>query len=167
MCVQIEEEAALVHLWGCAVYKEGCGGHFNSSRRELDCFGAHFNRFTLITTLREDRWMWKAIRKEFSHQATVIIYAEGSHHSDQGMISSRIADRSDRKHKEARDKERFSFLKNQRDGGGIWSDGKIVQGEVRCWGMQQSLVGDLHLVGCRQTQECEMSGLCLWWRDLG
>lgn len=34
--------------------------------------------------------MWKAIRKESSHQATVIIYAEGSHHSDQGMISSRM-----------------------------------------------------------------------------
>lgn len=67
--------------------------------------------------------MWKVIRKEFSHQATVIIYAEVSHHSDQGgslsTISSRIADQSDMKHKQARDKGRFSYLKNQRDEGGI------------------------------------------------
>lgn len=67
--------------------------------------------------------MWKAIRKESSHQATVIMYAEGSHHSDQGgslgRISSRIADGSDMKHKEVRDKGRFSYLRNQRDGGGI------------------------------------------------
>lgn len=71
MCAHIEEEAAWVYLRSFVFCKEGSGKHFNSSRKEVNSFGGHFNSLTLTAILREDECTWIVIaeREESSHQA--------------------------------------------------------------------------------------------------